>query len=61
MKSKTTAPRLTVADAVYSAIHQLDGASEKQVMKRASRLCGKPVSEGQFKRALKSFDRRGVA
>jgi hypothetical protein len=59
MKAKTTKPRLTIADAVYSAIDDVDGGSEKQVMKRASKLCGWPISEAQFKRALKSFDTRG--
>jgi hypothetical protein len=58
MKSKQT--HRSIADAGYVAIHDVDGGSEKQVMKRASKLCGKPVTPAQFKRALKSFDKRGV-
>ncbi len=61
MKSKTTKPRLTIADAVYTAIHQLDGAEENEIIDRASKLCGKMVTPDAFNRALRSFDSRGVA
>jgi hypothetical protein len=38
MKPKTTKPNRTIADAVYSAIHDLDGAGEKEVMQRVAAL-----------------------
>ena len=60
MKAKSAKPRLTIADAVYSALDQLDGASEKLVMRRAAKLCGKSVPPAQFKRALRSIYSRGV-
>lgn len=51
---------MTFADAVYTAINQIDGGSEHQIIKRASKLCGKAVTLAQFKKALASFDHRGV-
>jgi hypothetical protein len=50
---------LTIADAVYKAINHVDGGSEKQVIKAASKILKKPVTLAQFRRALKSFDTRG--
>ena len=46
-------PTLTISDAVYSAINQLDGGSEQEVIKRASKLCGQTVTASQFKRLLR--------
>lgn len=61
MKPKArTRPRFTIADAVYKAINQLDGAPDKQVMARASKLCGKTVTRERFDRAIKSFYDRGL-
>ena len=61
MKSKPSHPYRTIADAVYTAIYDVDGGSEEQVIRRASKLYGKPVTKAQFKRALRSFDYRGVS
>jgi hypothetical protein len=60
MKSKPTKAQRTIADAVYVAIHALHGASDKVVLQRASQLCGKTITPPQFKRAIRSFDFRGV-
>ena len=60
MKAKSIMPPLSISDAVYTAINRLDGGSEQQVIKLASKLCGKDLTPGQFKRALVSFDSRGV-
>jgi len=59
-KSKSIRPRLSISDAVYTAINRLDGGSEQEVIKLASKMCGKDVARVQFKRALASFDSRGV-
>jgi hypothetical protein len=60
MKSRPNPRPRSIADAVYVAIQDVDGGSEEQVMKRASKLCGRPVTKAQFKRALTSFDKRAV-
>jgi hypothetical protein len=60
MNSKSTRPALTIEDAVYSAIDDVDGGSEEEVMKRASELYGQTISKAQFDSALESFDYRGV-
>src|SRR5579859_6310969 len=59
--SKANAPRLSTCDAVYTAINRLDGGSEQGVIKLASKMCGKSIERVQFKRALASFDSRGVS
>jgi hypothetical protein len=60
MKSKSTRPKRTIEDAVYTAIHDVDGGSEEDVMKRASELYGETITKAQFESALESFDYRGV-
>jgi hypothetical protein len=60
LKPDLSRPRLSIADAVYTAINQLDGGTEQEVMKLASKMCGKPIARAQFTRALASFDTRGV-
>lgn len=57
-KSKSIRP--SISDAVYTAINRLDGGSEQEVIKMASKICGKAIARIQFKRALASFDTRGV-
>jgi|SRR5581483_2234843 len=59
--SKANTPRMSICDAVYTAINRLDGGSEQEVIKLASKMCGKSIERVQFKRALASFDSRGVS
>jgi hypothetical protein len=57
MKAKSK-PRLSVADAVYEAIHDLEDATDKQLIAHVSKLCGKKVTPAQFKRAIKALPNR---
>jgi hypothetical protein len=57
MKTKRAA-KVTIADAVYEAIHDLEDASDKQLIRHVSKLCGKKVTVAQFNRAIKALPNR---
>jgi hypothetical protein len=58
MKTKARKPRLSIVDAVYSAIADFEDASDKLLIRHVSKLCGKTVTASQFQRALKSIATR---
>lgn len=57
MKAKPK-PRLSLADAVYEAIADLEDASDAQLIRHVSKLCGKRITGKQFKRAVASLGNR---
>jgi hypothetical protein len=52
-------PRLTIADSVYKAIHDVDGGTETALLNRASKIYGKRLNRAQLSRALTAINYLG--
>jgi hypothetical protein len=57
MKTKRET-RLSIVDAAYEAVADLEDASDRELIRHVSKLCGKKVTVAQFNSALKSIGNR---
>jgi hypothetical protein len=57
MKTKRKA-KVSIVDAVYETLHDVEDSSDKQLIRHVSKRCGTRISTKQFKRALVSVRHR---